>query len=554
MDLLREAKEFFNSERSEKQPTETVLNAPLYEHPPSKAFGHHFTLPLPQAVRRIDEVSLRATLANVNYSLVGRLTPDVDTLSLLVTKLRGQIVQKPLLCDTRSFYVYGALVKKLSQWFYNTNAGFVCYFDAGEQEPVGALLYEYIQVLLLTAVRLYADINAVDEWTLRAGPPLAQVRLVLEELVACVKFAQREPFQDSGHTNHWFFKASPQAMGNATPQPAQSQLQQDKAALWRHIEGKLGGVPHLEALLTLTEANLSEVRAQVWLAKMDEAYADGEQYENEALLYDCFAPQARRVAEHYKRIADQLAPCRDSRLLWYAKFQALYWTLRCDLALAEYEADYFRGATDHEDFVEYGRSGLKRAEQLIRTVQSKGNKTATAIKMDQALKTDYDGMVARLSAVYNELYDALPGAYGYNADLVSLKPVGRYEEPPRKTGESYQQTAAGHLQYYMEQNDRAGVLQRAFAQLEELYSGDRSLNALVLPSVRPDDEEELVVEGEENAEKRGRLQERRLCYEWLLSHRDKYGRVTLSEAVMQAAQAEVPVIEGLLANHSQTAQ
>ncbi len=536
-ELYEEAVAFINGESSE--PVKT-LHEPVYEHPPSKPFSHHYTIPLPLRIRTIEPVNLRATLANVNYALAVNLGLEIDALSLLLNRLREKLTQKPLLTDTRSFFVYGALLKRLSQFFYNTNSAYFSYFDAANPDSVSAVLYEYMNVLLFTALRFYADINAREDWTVETGAALSQCRLVLEELVQCARFAQREPFQDMAHTNHWLYQPSPQAIGNnsGAAELTASLLQRDKARLWRHIEESLGGVAHLEALVSLTEANINEVRAQVWQEKAEE---------EPQLLYDCFAPTAHHVSELYSGVAQKLAACADSRLLWYAKFQSLFWSLKAELALVEYEAEQFQSGAEDSDFVECGRSALKRAQQVLRLVAAKKNKTALAIAMDRSLKADYDSMVTRVQVLHGELQDTLVGAYGYNAELVSLRAVAKWEEPPRKPG-TYKQLAGQHLAEYARDNDPAGTLERAFQSLEELYTRDRSLNSVSVPVVAATSNTKESTMS--NAERLGHLQERKLCYEWLVSLRDPdTGTVTVS---VSALEAELAVIRRGIQAHALT--
>lgn len=549
MELFKEAVDFIKGDESD---TGSLDKPPVYEYPASKPFSRHFTMPLPTQVRSIEPINLRATLSNVNFHLLGQLGSggEIDVLSALLNRLRTQVTQKPLLTDIKSFYVYGCLLKMLSQWFYNTNSSFVSYFDEADTTKVSSLLYEYINVLLFTALRLYTDINAREEWTTATGPQLAQCRLVLEELSACAKFAQCEPFQENSHTNRWHYQRSPSSIGNSGTLPSQTPvLQEDKAGLRRHIDESLGGLAHLEALVLLVEANINEVRALVWEEKLEE---ESEEEMRASLAYDRFTPHARHVTELYEQIEERIVGFPSSRLLWYAKFQSLYWRIRGELLLVEYEQQYYQTAHDAQDYVQHGQSALKRVEELIRVINTKANKRAAAILKDRSLKAVYDSMLSRVKDLYEELHDSVAGAYGYNPSLVDLMPGSKWEEPARKP-EDYTQVAKQQLKEYMQQNDPSGTLDRAFTLLSEMYQSERSFNAVSLPPPPPPlHNEQQQQDVMSNAQKLGHLEERKLCYDWLLLHRNARDEIVLARAETLSLESEMTVIANGLSAHSQT--
>lgn len=506
-EVTRETLEFLEGEHRE----DDEAAVPLFERAAPPAFALHWAMPLPGAVGSVGAPGLVAVLRSQGVALLQADVLALEALSALLGRLRASCLQTR--CDPDALLLYGALLRRLSAWFYNTSVPQFCSYWTSDAQPGASLLGEYAQVLLLTALRLYNDVVTRRAWDRSAGDALARARLALEELAWLCD-------EEACPHGRWFYAQSPSSLSS---QAVQQQTQHPQQADWAQLRAfllTLGGAEQVRARLSLLEAKANEVRCAI----LEDAAQAEEQAGADDLAHQRLAPLMTRVSQQYEALGAR--PGHSLRL--YAEFMALHWAVRAGLTLVE--SEYAARA----DSIVLGKSALRRLEDLIRVVDARRLRWVAALTLDPALRASFDQAVARVRALYDELQPAMLN-YGYNAALVVLAPTPAYTEPTRAQGD-YAALADARL-------DAEPQVAQALRRLAELWE---TAGAVVVTEAR--------VPQPGDAHLCGQLEERERCYAWLWEGRQADGTILLDAGTATSIGAELTRVRHSLAHNRRLLQ
>jgi len=532
---FKEFLELFESEEGAE------AREPVYERGVERTFSQHWSFPLPRQIPPVGHFDLATTLRNVNLAIPSQSYVEVEALSILLTRLRAQLTTRPLLCDMDIFYLYAILLRRLSMWFYNVNLRFVSYFCEKQQQ---SLLFEYINVLLLSVLRLYHDATAsCERWNKESGIGLGQCRMVMEELLRTSEYCLSEKFCEGVHTDKWFYKAAPTFIRSDGVKEGGETLQEDKRAMRRYIEEELCGVGQIRARVILLGTKRNEVALSLW---EDFHSKETDSEERCRTVHEKIAPLLERIAGQYGTISTQLRGQKRGRLHDYAQYLSFYWFIMGEMALIESEYECFENP-ECERRVLLGKSALNRLESLATILDQKKRKWVSSTRLDQRLREGFTELITRADSLYDKLHTSLTSAYDYNSSLVVLEPMESLIEKEEGVKGEFTTFAREKLDLFLTSKE-GEMVGHALDLLEKLYKGERSM-ATVMPIVVPSasSQSELT-----NEKKQGIVEERLRQLRCLLAMKNPDGTIVISAQLVKVLESERVAVQRASSHNTST--
>lgn len=336
----------------------------------------------------------------------------VQHLSSLIKEARVQLREQSRRCDIELYWTYLMALKRLNRYFDNADCAFEAYFPGCAINRSPQFVYEYMQMLLLTATRLAEQALGKEVPTAQSAKEMELVKFLLEDLKKCVEYCLSDKLMQNGK---WFYQPALEAMGSnlATQQQRQQSVVQamhhDRQQLHRFIQHDLHGLVGVELRCLLCGTKMIELCLGVLQEKLDTLPDAGARCEK---VYEKVVPLMLTVQQNYNEIVVSLgqhvissshgqhggAQCT---LFRYAQYQSYAWYLKAELAMAEAEWACY-GSDSALDIELYGKRAIKRLRVLIESIGVK-EQWFLSLRPGIAMKRKWDATKKRVTQLHDDV-------------------------------------------------------------------------------------------------------------------------------------------------------